>query len=390
MDLPRTATTKVVTEINRTAVLDALRLHGPLSRRDMQSRTGLSPATIERLCSALLAERVIVQDGQQRSSGGRPSALYRYAGDTRVVGAIEVVEDRARGRLVDFDGKVIHEEAIEFVITGDSTAADERLAGTIELVDRLIASAARIRKPCAGVGLTIPGIVHGPEGRVTNTVELGWNDVSLGSILTARIGRPVFVENDANAIGYGEWAQGAGRRTQSVVAYVLGAGVGAGIVHEGLLLRGSRSAAGEIGYLVTERSHLATPYTTQGDLEARIAGVARAYASGRAQTGANPFAVLLDDAAAGVPEAVDAAAEAFDYIGLSCIALCAVLDPEVIVLAGHLSRQPRYVVEQVVKRLVGRITFPPRVTVAALGADAALVGIAQLTISRARSATYLT
>ena len=75
---PRTATTRHVTEINRTAILDVLREHGPLSRRDIQQRTGLGSATIERLCSALIEEGAVEPAGQVRSSVGRPSTLLRF------------------------------------------------------------------------------------------------------------------------------------------------------------------------------------------------------------------------------------------------------------------------------------------------------------------------
>lgn len=389
MNKPRTATTKVVTEINRTAILDALRIQGPLSRASIGRHTGLSPATVERLCSALVEAGLIVVDGYERSSGGRPSILYRYSGESRVVGAIDVSERQVRGRLVNFDGKVITEEVIRFDFGVPDAAPDVRLAGTLDIADRLVAASKRVAKPCVGLGVTIPGIVHGKEGRVANTIELGWNDVALGAIIESRTGLPVLIENDANAIGFGEWSQGAGRGAHSMVAYVLGVGVGAGIVHDGALLRGARSAAGEIGFLVTERAHLARPYTTQGDLEARVLGIARQFASKQGASEEDAFAALFDAAAAGKPEAVDPAAEVLDYIGLACIALCTVMDPEVIVLAGHLSKKPGYIVEEIRKRIVGRIAYPPRIEEGQLGNDAALAGIAQLTIARARSATYL-
>ena len=392
MSLPRTATTRVVTDINRTAILDALRANGPLSRRDIQRKTGLSPATVERLCAALLSEKAIVPDGYQRSSGGRPSSLYRYAGDARVVAAVEVSSARVRGRLVDLDGKVVHESIVEFsgaVWPDGPGAASIRLDETIAMVGTLVASAARIRKPCVGVGVIVPGIVHGREGRITNAVELGWTDVSLGSILESSHRIPIVIENDANAIALGEWAKGAGVGAHSLASYVLGVGVGAGIVHDGAILRGYRSAAGEIGYLLTDRSGLGRLFTEQGDLESRIAAVARSYRPDQGASDPNPLAALLDDAADGQPLAVAAAGEIFDYIGLSCIALSTVLDPEVIVLGGHLTRQPAFAVDQVSRRLVGRITFPPRVTVSKLGVDAALVGVSQLTITRVRDATYL-
>jgi predicted NBD/HSP70 family sugar kinase len=389
MNKPRTATTKVVTEINRTAILDALRVEGPLSRASIGRHTGLSPATVERLCSALVEAGLVVVDGHERSSGGRPSILYRYSGESRVVGAIDVSEHQVRGRLVNFDGKVITEDVIRFDFAVPDAPADVRLAGTLDVADKLLAAAKRLSKPYAGLGVAVPGLVHGSDGRVANTIELGWNDVALGAIIQSRTGLPVLIENDANAIGFGEWSQGAGRGAHSVVAYVLGVGVGAGIVYDGALLRGARSAAGEIGFLVTERAHLARPYTTQGDLESRVLGIARQFASGHGAGEEDAFAALFDAAAAGTPEAMEPASEVLDYISLACIALCTVLDPEVIVLAGHLSDKPDYVAGEIAKRIVGRIAYPPRIEVSRLGSDAALIGIAQLTIARARSATYL-
>ena len=83
---PRTATTRHVTEINRTAILDVLREHGPLSRRDIQERTGLGSATIERLCSALIEEGAVELAGQVRPSVGRPSTLLRFASSARAIG----------------------------------------------------------------------------------------------------------------------------------------------------------------------------------------------------------------------------------------------------------------------------------------------------------------
>ena len=93
MPQPRIATTRVVTEINRTAILDALLEHGPLSRKQIVQRTGLSSATVERLSAALLSENLIAVDGLERSSGGRPSYLLRYAGSSRAVAAIDRLWD---------------------------------------------------------------------------------------------------------------------------------------------------------------------------------------------------------------------------------------------------------------------------------------------------------
>ncbi|MDQ0574021.1 ROK family transcriptional regulator [Agromyces albus] len=384
----RTATTRVVTEINRTAILDCLEENGALSRKQIGAKTGLSSATVERLSAAMLAEGVLAQEGVQQSSGGRPSNLLRVAGESRVIAAIDVGRDRARGLLRDFARNTVVSDSVAFEVdpaTG-SISASTRLAGTLALTERLVEAAALEKRDLLGIGISVPGIVH--DGRVMNTVELGWRDVALESIVAATTGLPVLVENDANAIAFGEWAHGAGRGAQSVASYMLGEGVGAGIVNDGEIYRGFRSAAGEVGFLFTERDALARYFTDQGDLESRIAGVASGHGEGRL---AAPEAMrrLLDDAAKKVPSAQPAADELFDLLAFSCGALATVLDPEVIVLAGHLARHPEHAIREISSRLVGRIPFPPRLVVGTLGDDGALFGVGEVITRRVKGSTYL-
>ncbi len=377
----RTATTRVVPRINRTAVLDALREHGPLTRRGIAERTGLSPATVERLCTALVAEGVIILDGVDRTSGGRPSGMYRHAGEGRLVAAVEVTAARVRGRLVDLDGRVVHvaDDGTEEATPGPGEIAARRTPSTLAMIDTLLDAATRLGKPCVAIGVSVPGAVS-PDGRVTNAGELGWHDIPLGEILRARHGIPIVIENDANATAIGEWAEGAGVGSGSLVAFVLGFGIGAGVVIDGRILRGHRAGAGEIGYLLADRSAFERLFTLQGDLESRVA----------ASVASTSLDDVLDAAAhGGPPGLVEIASEVFDHVGLACAALSVVLDPEVIVLAGRLTRQPPLAVEEIRRRLVGRVASVPRIVVSALGDDAALVGAARLAVERASDATYL-
>ncbi|WP_432572210.1 ROK family protein [Kineococcus sp. SYSU DK005] len=355
----RTATTRTVTEINRTAVLQALQVRGPLSRRQLVSATGLSPATVERLCSALLREGLVARAGLDRSSGGRPSALMRFAGESRLVAAVEVTAAGARGQLRDLDGATVHEESLPFDLAGGpgGSAPTARLDGTLRTVDVLVERAAASGRRLLGVGLSVPGVVSGAGGTVTRTVELGWHEVALGQIVQARTGLRTRVENDANAVAYGEWSRGAAAGAESAAALVVGAGVGAGVVAGGEVLRGARSSAGEVGYLLTRTGALGSYYADQGDLEQRLAAAP--------------------------------AGERLDLLALACAALCTVVDPQVLVLAGALGADAEHVAEELRERLLGRVPSVPDLVGGALGADAALTGVAELTAREVRGLTYL-
>jgi glucokinase len=159
-------------------------------------------------------------------------------------------------------------------------------------------------------------------------------------------------------------------------------------VNNGEIYRGFRSAAGEVGFLFTERGALARYFTDQGDLESRIAGIASRHGQVRV---AAPEAMerLLDDAADKLPSAKDAADELFDLLAFSCGALATVLDPEVIVLAGHLARHPEFAMREISDRLVGRIPFPPRLVAGKLGDEGALLGVAEIITRQVKGSTYL-
>ncbi|MEV6348697.1 ROK family transcriptional regulator [Actinoplanes sp. NPDC051851] len=348
----RTATTRVVTDINRTAVLDALEEHGPLTRSALRERTGLSPATVDRLCAALLDEGLIERAGAERSAGGgRPSTLFRFAGERRVIVTAAVSADGARGMLVGVDG-----------------SAGVRAYGkdAFDLIGELLERCREAQRAVLGVAVSVPGVVDA-QGRVSNSEELGWQQFAVGSVVEHRFGLPCLVENDANAIALGEWAQGAGTGATSLVAVVLGIGVGAGLVDGGRLIRGSRAAAGEIGHLLSGRESFGRLFARTGDMESRIGGeVAR----------------VLD---AGGP----AADEALDYLALSLGALASVFDPEVVVLSGVLPADTGGTVRALEQRLTGRIPFIPRIVTGRLGGDAALLGAGELMARRTKGSVYL-
>ena len=180
-----TATTSTVSKVNQTAIIEALRFGGPLSRQQIGSVTGLSPATVNRLTASLISEGLVAREGQVPSTGGRPSVLLRYAGSARVVAAIQLRADRVIGALVDLDGEFVHRSEVSFSDLGNASEQpnileDDRFNRMLELFDGLIATADALGKPCLGVGVSVPGVVEHPEGVVAHLPELGWPEFGLG------------------------------------------------------------------------------------------------------------------------------------------------------------------------------------------------------------------
>jgi predicted NBD/HSP70 family sugar kinase len=151
-----------------------------------------------------------------------------------------------------------------------------------------------------GVGVGSPGVVD-PHGMVIDAPNLGWHGVPLAARLTEALGVPTYVANDANTAALGEHTFGAAG-TGGLMVLRVGAGVGAGLILEGSLLHGHRSAAGEIGHVVVDRRGEQCACGRTGCLETvlsvphlrrRIAGLATAErARALAQTGRRLGAAL--------------------------------------------------------------------------------------------------
>lgn len=100
------------------------------------------------------------------------------------------------------------------------------------------------------IGIGAPGSINPFTGVIAVSNNLRFENVAMGAMLKERLGRDVFIENDANAAAYGEFLAGAGRGTKDMVAITLGTGVGGGVIIGGKLFAGSNLAGGELGHTV--------------------------------------------------------------------------------------------------------------------------------------------
>ena len=400
-----TATTSTLARVNQTAILEALRNSGALSRQQIGAMTGLSPATVNRLTAALIEEGIVASAGREPSTGGRPSVLLRYAGGSRLVAAIQLRGDRASGILVDFDAKIVFRREIDFDprpfrLNNRSNAVTRAgqqeggLAQTIELFDLLISTAQTMGTPCLAVGIAVPGVVQHPEGSVGRMPELGWDGVQLGSLLRRRTSLPIVIENDANALAFGELHRGAGQEVNSLVALVLENGLGAGIITNRKLHRGARGEAGEIGYLLMDRSSLLRSYSDYGDLEDRIGSVALTRAAREhgievaeqeLLTAGDIFS-LADNGDAAARELGD---EILDMVAIAIAAMVMILDPELVVVGSNFVGSAETVIPGIRERLTGRIIRVPPLVAATHGNDAVLLGVAELAASEVHGFAYL-
>jgi glucokinase len=159
--------------------------------------------------------------------------------------------------------------------TEPSGDAARDVARLVDDARALLAEAGLAPARIDAVGVSLPGPLD-PRGlRVVNPPNLpGWRDVPVRALLADALGRPVFLENDANAAALAEWRFGAGRGFASLVYLTLSTGLGGGVILDGRLVRGRNWSTGEIGHL---------PLVWNGEpCACGLRGCAEAYLGGRA------------------------------------------------------------------------------------------------------------
>ncbi len=103
---------------------------------------------------------------------------------------------------------------------------------------------------CVGVGT--PGTANSQTGVIEYSNNLGFLNFPMVELLSKHVGKPVYIENDANAAAYGEYVAGAAKGADDAVCITLGTGVGGGIIIDGKIYSGFNFAGAEIGHTVIE------------------------------------------------------------------------------------------------------------------------------------------
>lgn len=359
--------------VNTALVLRSLREQGPGSRATLAQRTGLAKATVGTIVGALAEAGVLVEGDLAEPAGrGRPSRPVSL-GPAAVLGlGLEVNVDYAAAALVDLAGTVVLTRTAEVEAGQDPLAVTSRLAA-----DVLADSTGHV----VGAHLAVPGLVERDHATVAWAPNLGWEGTRPGETLSAAVGLPVLVDNDANLAAVAESAHGAARDASSSL-YITGTvGIGGGIVQDGRLVRGG-GFAGEVGHMPIGDQQRRCGCGRHGCWEASV-GLRATLAAVGLPDGGTPTesARRVAEHATSSASAGAALAVLGERLGHGIATLGTVLDPDVVVLGGYFEQLAPWILgpaqEVVDRRLPAADRHRPQVRVGALGIAAAATGAAE-------------
>ena len=275
--------------------------------------------------------------------------------------------------------------------TNTENNGESILSDVAKAVDNKLAQEAISKDDVQGIGIGVPGPVDS-QGVVHRCVNLGWGVVNVAEELGNLTGLKIKVGNDANVAALGEMWQGGAKGSKDVIMVTLGTGVGGGIIINGKIVTGSNGAGGEIGHIhVTDSVDKPCNCGNTGCLEQVASATGVVYLANKKLASCDTPSVLRDGevSAKSVFDAVKAGdavaqeiAEEFGrYLGLACANIAGVVDPQVFVIGGGVSKAGKILFDYI-EKYYKKYAFPSckdaKFALATLGNDAGIYGAAKL------------
>lgn len=332
MAKPTPGSQPALREANAGRVRRALLRRGALSQADIARSTGLSPATVSNIVRDLRARGLVEAlpgDGRGRAVRVRlcPQA------------AVAVGVDFGHSHLRVVVGNVAHDVLAEHTQPLDTAAsAEECLELAAGVVERLLAAPELRRERLVGVGLGVPGPIDRSTGTLGSpTILPGWVGVRPGERLSAALGLPVHVDNDANLGALAEVTWGVARGATDLAYIKVSSGVGAGVLLDGRLYRGHGGTAGEVGHTVLDPNGSVCRCGNRGCLETFVAVPTLVALLAGSHPGVRSLADMVSAAGAGDLGCRRVLADAGRQVGVAVASLVNLLSPGLVVLGGELA-----------------------------------------------------
>ena len=213
------------------AVTRHLLVHGPATRGDLGDRLNLSYASMSRAARALVEEGMASEQLEPEPAVGRPRQILTAIPSARHVVGCKLTGDTAYGVVCDMFGNVT--STTRAALPAPEANGAVPVAATAKVVAQLAGKLARRVPSLDGIGVALGGIVA-DRSIVREGTFLGWRGVDLATPIRERTGLPVTVTNDVTALAREQLWFGAGRSHSTFGVITVGAGLGFGVVREGV------------------------------------------------------------------------------------------------------------------------------------------------------------
>lgn len=394
---------KDVTELrnlNRAVVLTNIYKYGPISKSKLAELGSLSRVTITNILDKLLEQGLIIFQSKGKSTGGRQPGLFKLNYDAFFALGIDIGESEINGILINLKGEILKKETVEYKINNNNTI-NLIVEKSTKIINSLLKFPNLLIEKVLGIGISFPGTVDPISGIIYDSPNVDGVGLSLKEIFKKQINIniPVFIENDANAAALGEYWFDSGMYKNFILYIFAGEGTGCGLVINGKIYRGFNHAAADVGHTVIDLNGrkcrcgnfgCVETYTSYESIVRRFeekikqGETSSISINGDSQTDIIKVERIIEEAKKGDQLALKIIEETGRILGIACVNLINLYDPDIVIIGGKLSKANELIMDPLEKIIKDRSKGIQRdrllITQAKLEPNACAIGAAALVI----------
>ncbi|MCS7463978.1 ROK family protein [Paenibacillus doosanensis] len=386
---------------SKTAILQMLRVHGPMSRIELTQQTDLSRATISVTINELIELGLVHETELRQSTGGRPATNLELVPYSHIILGADLNHQTWTLGAFDLLGNTIEKRRIPFSPLTPEAAVSALVQELPDFIKQLD------KTPIPLLGIGVPGLVDTHNGLLRSSAVMGWQQVELGALLENALGWPTAVLNRSRARGLSECRYGAGKDYRHMIYIGIDSGIGAGIYVNRELIHGALGGAGEIGHTTVDADGPLCPCGNTGCLQMLSAAPAMELEARRLLRLGSPSSLhhhpgfdlqmlkaedICHAAEQGDELAIQVVNHAATYLGITMANLVNLLNPEAIILGGTIPKESTVYVQSAIKmmrqRAMGQLSAATVVHIGEFKEIGGALGAANMALDRHMSFSY--
>ncbi len=361
---------------NQRRVLSLLLRRGveAASQADIARETGLAPGTVSTIVRELAAANVV----STIAGSGRRGTAVRLARGAGLVAGVDFGHSHVAVAIAEMSGEVLSERRRQL---SPGHGHDEGLGSARAMLTEMLGELGAEVSDLRNIGMGLPAPLS-DSVVMSSAILPGWVGVNARDEASTALGAKVLIENDANLGALAEHRHGHGRGHANVVFVKVSSGVGAGLILDNKLFRGTSGTSGEIGHLTLDDQGPLCRCGSRGCLEAYASTGTALSMMGDQMPGAGVDAII-EAARQGNVSALRVFEDAGLHLGWGLATVTNLLNPGVILVGGDMAHAGELLLESArlgLRRHVLAGTSSTPVLVAALGDRASMIGALVLAI----------
>lgn len=388
----KTASSKLQYKINTSIIFNYIREKEPIPRIKISNDLKISPSAVSRAIDKLIKEEYIIEVGKLKTKGGKRPTLIKINNKKGYVIGVDLGKEKLKIALTDFSGEVIGKYR-GFKISNNKNIPNKIISEIKKILSKQQNNEIEnneLKAICVGV----PATIDIKSGKIISAPLYGnWKDLNFKKILRDEFNIPVYIENDVNLSALGEKHYGQGKKFRDFIFMEISNGIGAGIIIDNHLFRGSSGSAGEIGFTLINIENLGFKVKNKGFLE-KYASVQSIKMNAEKEIEKGRKTIITEIVKGDIRKvephivcnaaiqhdalANDIITRIINLISIGIINLVLIQNPQMIVLGGDICNLP-YVNELFLKPIKEKtrdsVPFKiPEIELSSLGEDAGIIG----------------